>query len=85
MSKPTVSEATAKEYLNSIAPTITRIEYLFHLQEAFEEGQVMRDMGAQIESKEQWGAIDHWSRFTPELRDEFYIAYRAGYKRGGAK
>jgi hypothetical protein len=36
-------------------------------------------MQAAIETKEQWSKNDHWSRFTKDLREEFYIAYRSGY------
>lgn len=74
-----VSEATANAYLNSIAAPMTRMEYLFYLKEANDEGRVMRAMHSAIETKEQWAATEHWARFTPDIREEFYIAYRSGY------
>lgn len=80
MSEKTVSENTAKEYLESLGnPPMSRIEYLFFLKEAHEEGMLMRAMNSAIETKEQWMQVEHWSRFAPALREEFYIAYRSGY------
>lgn len=75
----TVSEATAKEYLNGLAAPITRGEYLDCLKDANDEGRVMRALEAAIETKEQWSANEHWAGFSKELREEFYIAYRTGY------
>lgn len=80
-SDKTVSEATAQAYLNSITNPVSRIEYIFLLKEANDEGRVMREMGAAIDTKEQWFKTEHWARFTKDLREEFYLAYRAGYAR----
>lgn len=79
MSENNISKTTAENYLNSIGAPMTRMEYLFYLKEANDEGRVMRAMQAAIETKEQWMKQDHWSRFTKDLREEFYIAYRSGY------
>lgn len=66
-------------YLDSIN-SISRAEYLHLLKEANDEGRVARALESAIETKEQWGSQQFWTAYSSTLKDEFYIAYRAGYK-----
>jgi hypothetical protein len=79
MTERIVYEAVSTDTINEIDPVMTRLEYVFYLKEANDEGREHRANQVAIETKAAFMRIEHWSRFTRELREEFYSAYRAGY------
>ena len=60
----------------TIQPTLSRLEYVALLQEAYDEGRVCRTLGSAIETKEYWAIQTFWTQYSSELQSEFY---RAGY------
>ena len=58
---------------------MTRLEYIYLLKEANDEGRVVRALNGAIESREQWSATNYWETYPKDMQDEFYRAYRAGY------
>lgn len=60
-------------------PAMTRLEYIYLLKEANDEGRIHRTLDGAIETKEQWSANNYWEIYPQDMKDEFYRAYRSGY------